>query len=249
MRHVQPHHSGFTKEILRVFTAVFVFALSLGAQDLSKYNLTPDQVAKFSALDSQTQQKVLDELEKRGAPANATPTADNHLNKDQIATPSTPASPAEATKPAPETHTSEKVMLFGYAIFTNGNTFAPTIQIATPIDYVMGPGDVVDISLYGKRDDKFELTVTREGNLEIPNIGVVPVAGSTFIDARNDILRRIKTQLIGVEGSVTMGELRSIRIYVMGEVDKPGSYAVSSLATITNALFVCGGIRETGSLR
>ncbi|MEQ8314093.1 MAG: SLBB domain-containing protein [Gammaproteobacteria bacterium] len=147
---------------------------------------------------------------------------------------------------------SQQSMLepFGYELFAGTpTTFAPATDIPVPANYIMGPGDTVIIQLYGQENATYELVVTREGSLLFPEIGPLAVAGLTFDELRNQINEVVSTQLIGQRVAVTLGALRSIRIFVLGEAYQPGSYTVSALSTMTNALFVSGGITEVGSLR
>ncbi|MCG8523339.1 MAG: SLBB domain-containing protein [Pseudomonadales bacterium] len=139
---------------------------------------------------------------------------------------------------------------FGYDLFAGDpSTFAPVTEIPVPADYTMGPGDVLRIQLWGKENRNLELPVSRDGTISFPDSGPLSVAGLSFDEARAQIRKRVSEQYIGVKASVSLGELRSMRVFVLGEARNPGSYTVSSLSTITNALYVSGGIRQTGSLR
>lgn len=139
---------------------------------------------------------------------------------------------------------------FGYSLFAGSpTTFAPATDIPVPANYIMGPGDTVLLQLYGQQNATYELVITREGMLLFPEIGPVAVAGLSFDELRQQITEIVSTQLIGQRASVTLGALRSIRIFVLGEAFQPGSYTVSALSTMTNALFVSGGITNVGSLR
>jgi polysaccharide export outer membrane protein len=139
---------------------------------------------------------------------------------------------------------------FGYDLFEGvPSTFAPVSDIQVPIDYVVGPGDTMEVQIYGNENSSFELTVERDGRINIPKLGPVMVSGLSFDAARSTIENRVAKQLIGTRVSVTMGDLRSIRVFVLGEAEKPGSYTVSGLSTMTNALFVSGGVKKIGSLR
>lgn len=139
---------------------------------------------------------------------------------------------------------------FGYDVFGEvPTTFAPASDIPVPPDYRIGPGDNVTVELFGKKSARYLLVVNRDGSLNVPEFGPIQVTGLTFDEMRAEIDRRVSGQMIGVRASVTMGELRSARIFVVGDVKQPGSYTVSSLSTITNALFASGGIAEIGSLR
>jgi protein involved in polysaccharide export with SLBB domain len=125
----------------------------------------------------------------------------------------------------------------------------PTDAIPVPRDYVLGPGDVLTVQLYGNENTTVSLPVNRDGTINFPKLGPRPVAGLTFGELKDEIEQRIDEQLIGTEAAVTLGELRSIRVFVVGDVKRPGAFTVSSLARITNALFYAGGITEIGSLR
>jgi polysaccharide export outer membrane protein len=139
---------------------------------------------------------------------------------------------------------------FGYEMFAGEpTTFAPVTDVPVPSDYMVGPGDVIKVQLYGKESNEYSLTINRDGTVQIPDLGPVSVAGLSFSDLRQVLSKRIKQQMIGIESNITMGELRSIRIFIAGDAYKPGSYTVSSLSTITQALFVAGGVNEIGSLR
>ncbi len=144
----------------------------------------------------------------------------------------------------------EALKPFGYDLFEGvPSTFAPATDIPVPPDYVIGPGDTLQILLYGNAPATYELTVERDGRINFPKLGPITVSGLSFDRAREVIEQRVAQQLIGSRVSVTMGELRSIRVFVLGEAEKPGSYTVSGLSTMTNALFVSGGVKKIGSLR
>ena len=144
----------------------------------------------------------------------------------------------------------EALAPFGYDLFDNApSTFAPATDIPVPADYVVGPGDSVSVQLFGNQNAEFFLEVSREGVINFPEIGPLNVSGLSFPELRSLINERVSEQMIGVRASTTLGELRSIRIFVLGEVDSPGSYTVSGLSTMTNALFASGGVQAIGSLR
>lgn len=139
---------------------------------------------------------------------------------------------------------------FGYELFSDVPTsFAPATDVPVPTDYVMGPGDQLRIQFFGKENSSFDAVVTRDGEINLPEIGPLPVAGLTFNATRKEIIDQVSEQKIGVRASVSMGELRSIRIFVLGDVNRPGSYTVSGLSSMTNALFLSGGVKTSGSLR
>jgi len=139
---------------------------------------------------------------------------------------------------------------FGYDLFAGSpTTFAPVTDIPIPNDYTLGPGDVLRVQLWGKENQQLELPISRDGTISFPQSGPQTVAGLSFDEARQQIKKRVSEQYIGVQASVTLGELRSMRVFILGEARNAGSYTVSSLSTITHALYVSGGITRTGSLR
>ncbi|NOZ53735.1 MAG: hypothetical protein GXP08_11470 [Gammaproteobacteria bacterium] len=139
---------------------------------------------------------------------------------------------------------------FGYDLFAGTpTTFAPATDIPIPTEYIVGPGDNVQVQLFGKENAEYDLVVSREGKLSFPGIGPISVAGLRFDELKQSLAARIKRQMIGVKANITMGTLRSIRIFVLGDVIRPGSYTVSALSNMTNALFYSGGVKPIGSLR
>lgn len=139
---------------------------------------------------------------------------------------------------------------FGYELFAGSpSTFAPTFDTPVPANYLLGIGDTLEIQFYGKESASHTLQVNREGMLNIPAIKPLKVAGLTFTEAKAFISSQIKQLMLGVDSHVSMGQLRSMRIFVLGEAFKPGAYTVSSLTTMTQALFLSGGVNEIASLR
>ena len=139
---------------------------------------------------------------------------------------------------------------FGYDLFANApTTFAPAASIPVSGDYLLGPGDTLDILFYGKINSSFSLDINREGFVDFPELGPVGLAGLTYSEAKEMLQARISAQIIGTQVSISMGSLRSMQIFVLGEAFKPGAYTVSSLSTITHALVSSGGVNDIGSLR
>src|ERR1700722_265455 len=145
---------------------------------------------------------------------------------------------------------AEGLKPFGYDLFDHSlSTFAPATNVPVPSDYIVGAGDELNVQLYGKENRSLKLTVGRDGRINLPSLGPVTVAGLTFDAMRATIESRVSAQLIGVKASVSMGDTRSIRVFVLGEARRPGTYTISGLGTITSALYAAGGARPTGSLR
>ena len=145
--------------------------------------------------------------------------------------------------------------IFGSELFNNQTlNFEPNIRLATPTNYTVGPDDVLELSVYGIQETNASLTVNAEGSVSIPNVGQVKVAGLSLEEAMQRIRiamqRTVYRSLQNGQSklSVTIGNIRSIRVTIIGS-NKPGNYTLSSLTTAFNALFICGGPKETGSFR
>ena len=146
--------------------------------------------------------------------------------------------------------TKKALKKFGYDYFINRpSTFAPLNGTPIPPDYLIGPGDEIKLILYGNNNTNYSLQVSRDGDIYLPEIGPISIAGLTFLDLKETINEIITSQLIGTQVTLTLGDLRSINIFVLGEAAQPGMYTVSSLTTMTNAIFASGGINTTGTLR
>lgn len=144
----------------------------------------------------------------------------------------------------------EALDYFGYDLFDDvPTTFAPATDVPVPSDYLLGPGDTLNVALFGNENRTYSVVVGRDGTIFLRDIGPLEVAGLSFDEVRSQISERISSQKIGVRVNVTAGELRSIRVFVLGDVARPGSYTVSGLSTMTNALFLSGGVSKTGTLR
>jgi protein involved in polysaccharide export with SLBB domain len=144
----------------------------------------------------------------------------------------------------------ESLVAFGYDLFAGEpTTFSPITDIPVSSDYVIGPGDTLKVNLYGKESKSFELVVDHEGRAYIPDLGPISLVGLGFSEAKERVIATVDQKMIGVKAVVSMGELRPIRVFVLGEARVPGSYVVSALSTMTNALVLSGGVAETGSLR
>ncbi len=144
----------------------------------------------------------------------------------------------------------EALEAFGYDLFESRDaTFDAPGSGPVPPDYVLGPGDSVRIQLFGNVNGNYEHEVSRDGVLNLPEIGPISVAGISFAEFRNDVNQRVSRMLIGTQASVSMGQLRTIRVFVLGDVNEPGSYVVGGLSTISSALYRSGGVSRVGSLR
>lgn len=143
-----------------------------------------------------------------------------------------------------------QIKQFGYEFFNKTpSTFAPADDVPVTSDYVIGPGDELVISVWGKIDGRWQLEVSRDGNISVPKIGLVNVASLTFNQLKEVLNTEFLKYYSGFNLNVSMGSLRSIRIYVVGNARVPGAYTVSALSTMISALFESGGPSKTGSMR
>ncbi|PYN54961.1 MAG: hypothetical protein DMD94_13375 [Candidatus Rokuibacteriota bacterium] len=139
---------------------------------------------------------------------------------------------------------------YGYAMFaSNVSTFAPVDDIPVGPDYVLGPGDDLTINVWGAVDSTLIRTVDRNGRIVLPKVGDLRIWGLTFSQADRLIRDELGRYFRGFQASVTMGRLRTVSVHVVGEVCQPGVYTLSSLSTVTNALYSAGGPTKLGSLR
>jgi protein involved in polysaccharide export with SLBB domain len=139
---------------------------------------------------------------------------------------------------------------FGYELFHAAATaLVPGTDIPVPDDYKVGPGDTVSVQLFGQTSQVLTLPVGRDGSISFPQLGPINVAGLDFSAARNAIEGRVRKQMLGTQARVSLTELRSARVLVLGDAERPGSYVLSGLATATTALFASGGVKPIGSLR
>jgi len=141
-----------------------------------------------------------------------------------------------------------KLLQFGYDFFRNGE-FKPNQQALVGPDYVIGPGDSLRIDVWGNIEGNYPVTVDRNGEITLPKVGVINLWGQTFAQTKETIRKQISKYFKDFELNVTMGGLRSIQIFLVGEVSSPGTYQVSSLSTLVTALSSAGGPAKSGSLR
>lgn len=153
----------------------------------------------------------------------------------------------------------DSIKVFGRDIFRNANlTFEPSMNIATPVNYRLGPGDQLQIEVWGASEANITQKVTPDGYISIPDVGPVNVNGLTVQAATNRIKAKLSQIYSGMNSSnvnlsthvkVSLGQIRTIQVNIMGEVARPGTYALSSFSTVFHALYKAGGISRLGSLR
>ena len=146
--------------------------------------------------------------------------------------------------------TGETLSIFGRDLFQKApSTFAPANQIPVTNDYVVGPGDEILLRLWGPESFNSQLTVDTAGAIYIPKVGAIHVAGMRADQLQEQISTEVNHTYRNYRISVSLGQLRSIQVYVVGEARRPGAYTISALSTVLNALFVSGGPNVQGSMR
>ncbi|SHO62031.1 SLBB domain-containing protein [Algoriphagus zhangzhouensis] len=149
--------------------------------------------------------------------------------------------------------------IFGNSLFYQNNrrlSFEPSLNQATPKSYVLGPGDVVYVDIYGQSEQYYEATVNPDGFVLLDNIGPVSVSGKTIEEATGIIKNRVSRFYTGLNGAnpntfiqVTLGNVRTIKVHILGEVRLPGTFTLSAFSTVFNALYAAGGPNENGTMR
>jgi protein involved in polysaccharide export with SLBB domain len=143
-----------------------------------------------------------------------------------------------------------KLVQFGYDVFQKpASTFAPVTNVPVGPDYIIGPGDAFTITLWGRTNAQYTVEVNRNGGIVLPEVGVLNVTGMTFAVMQDYLQDQLARKQTDFKMAITMGRLRTIKVFVVGEARTPGSYTVSSLSTVINALFAAGGPSKNGSLR
>lgn len=149
-----------------------------------------------------------------------------------------------------DTDLDEPLKRFGLELFDREiSTFSPVDDMPAPDGYRVGPGDSINLYLYGNEEVDAALSVNREGQLILPRLGPLSVAGLTFAQVKEMIEAKVASQLVATKAVVSLGKLRSINVFLAGDVFAPGSYSVSGLSTVLQVLYAGGGITEIGSLR
>jgi protein involved in polysaccharide export with SLBB domain len=145
---------------------------------------------------------------------------------------------------------SGKLTQFGYDVFQKPvSTFAPVTNVPVGPDYIVGPGDAFTVTLWGRVNAQYVVEIDRSGQIVLPEVGVLNVSGMTMEKMENYIQDQLARKQTDFKMAVTMGRLRTIKVFVVGEAQAPGSYTISSLSTVINALFAAGGPTKNGSLR
>jgi protein involved in polysaccharide export with SLBB domain len=213
----------------------------------SALGLNPQQIAQL-----QNSAQCNNQLNPQAAQS---PTPGSPSGQPQILLPP-PASAIEAKYHSldmpgqlPTTPDLTQLTQFGYSLFAQPvSTFAPVTNVPVGDNYIIGPGDELVVLQWGRINQSLSLVVDRDGSVQVLQIGPIQVAGLSFAQAKKLIEDRLN-RIEGVTSNVTMGQLRTIQVFVVGQVNQPGTYTVSSLSHISNVLQQAGGISKVGSLR
>ncbi|MHA2769959.1 SLBB domain-containing protein [Vibrio harveyi] len=209
---------------------------------------TPEQIQMFQNLPADQQQAL---ASKYGIsiPSGASSKPSSYQNP-QVIEQRPVASSATEVKVNDSEKDEQGLKRFGLDLFAGSpTTFAPISDVPVPADYTVGAGDEIVIQLFGKENTTHRLRVNRAGIINFPSLGPVQVAGMTFSDVRDSLNQRVKEQMIGVRSDISLGEMRTMQVFVMGDAYKPGAYTVSALTTISQAIYYSGGFSESGALR
>ena len=214
-------------------------------QELALRGVTREQAERLKER-MQKEQAGTSAVRTAGAQERARRTDDAVLGTDQ----------AEAEIILSEVEETSGPQVFGRNIFTNRNlTFTPSANLPTPAEYKLGPGDEVIIDIWGTNQATIRQTISPDGTINIPDVGLVSLNGMT-VKAADSYLRKKLGQIYSVDGAdskseikLTLGNIRTIQVNVLGEAAMPGTYNISSLSNIYHALYRAGGVSELGSLR
>lgn len=248
--------SGATPRIRTLLLLALIASCALPAYSQT---VSPEQLRQLQSLPPDQQRALLEQLQSGDSVQ-----ADQPLSQPVTARPKTVDSEPGQAAPsrirggdtvllAAEPHRLDGVDAlkpFGYDLFANvPTTFAPATDMPVPAEYVMGPGDTVKVQLIGSVKASYSLVVGRDGEIRFPELGPIAVAGLSYDDLQRRIEDTVAEQMIGTRAVVGLGALRSLQVLVTGDAVRPGSYTVSGLSTLTNALLVSGGVKPIGSLR
>jgi len=216
-------------------------AASSGMPQVEQEKLA-ERIQQLQTVDSSVQKSVpsISDRRKEGRSINQTPDRTDTLQRVK--------SPAL-------TPVNQALPVFGAALFQGSDPkFEPNLRLATPKNYVIGAGDELLLEIYGNSEASYSLTVSPEGAVNIPYVGVVSVAGASIEQATVRIKKRLGSIYKGMNSgqtqvSITLGNIRSIKVIVTGEVIKPGTFTLPAVATVFNALYAAGGPNNQGTLR
>ena len=230
-----------------LFALLVCSAVTMWSQSLSEQQVISDLMQKGATMDQiqRIRQQYARQISQHGL-ADSVDNAQDRMRVNNEATSDNAVTVGSQT--SPQGQKTKKV--FGRDIFNNKNlSFEPQMNIATPQNYVLGPGDQVIVDVYGASQESITLTVSPDGDITIPEFGPIHVSGLTVASAQSRIRSKLGSYYQSSEIKATLGQTRTIMVNVMGEVKVPGTYTVSAFATVFHALYMAGGISDLGTLR
>jgi len=250
--------------LLIIFSSSSISFAAVSQSDLSAMGISQADIQKFKSMSPAEIQKYRDMVNSQGAQdnksvQNASDLSNNpNQDKNKLITPvpgDIPSSDIEiyfnySLAGESSLEGFKPINQFGYAIFkSTASSFIPDNGAPVGPDYIVGPGDSFVITMWGISEGIFNVDVGRDGNIVLPKVGTVNVAGIRFGQLQTFVEQQLTKYYEKVNVSVSMKNIRTIRVYIVGEVQSPGSYMVSSLATLYGALFSAGGPTKKGTLR
>lgn len=194
----------------------------------------------------------IQKLKTRVTSLNPQPAGNNKKSDEQAAD---QRKPVNYLLPKPRPDSINGLIIFGSDIFTKDNlTFEPNLNLPTPNQYVLGAGDQIKVDVFGYSDKTQSFTISPDGTIRYPNIGPIKLGGLTITEAKTKLQSQLVKIYPGLRGGntqlqITLGQIRAIRVNLIGEITKPGTYTMSSVSTIANALYAAGGPTNIGSYR
>ena len=181
---------------------------------------------------------------------NTTRVNNGQTDAASIARPDMVGEKGDETVNANESAEIRRRRIYGHNIFNNSKlTFEPAMNIPTPTDYTLGPGDQLVINIYGATQETLNLTISPDGFITVPDYGPIQVSGLSVENAQARIKSKLGSYYSSSNIKTTLGQTRTIKVNVMGEVRTPGTYSLSAFATVFHALYIAGGINNLGTMR
>lgn len=264
-----------SKKIILSFIILLGLSLIVAAQNINSVNINKLSDAQIQEVVQQMESRglTLDQAIALAEARGATPSQINELRRriqdlqsrkqQSIASPGAETTQSSKlarsgfSQKAAVNATEKSKRIFGYYLFNNENlTFEPSVNIPTPLNYVIGVGDEILITIWGASQQTYQLLIDQNGAIQVLDLGPIYISGMSFEKAKKLIKKRLTAIYAGMSGDkpntwaeVSLGSLRSIKINVIGEINVPGTYNVPSTASAFNALYLSGGPNENGSFR
>ena len=228
-------------KISHVKKAFSIFIASFSIATFANQEISPEQLAMLETLPPDQRASIMEKMTTADALAGEIKEAFEEVT-------SLVKKPELQDFENEEDYCSDCIYGFNFFKFSP-STFAPADDTPVNSSYSLGPGDKLLVSYYGGNEKKYEVDVNREGKIVLPLIGPVSITGMTYGEAKTFLKEKVRSELIGTDINISIREVRSVGVYVLGEAYKPGKYVMSGLSTVSNALFISGGVNEQGSLR